>query len=811
MSASEFTNVVLKMKTIKTKHVKMLCLCILIQISYVAGQSVINDVSISSDSFTFFGEIQNLGNEYFQSQNKTKFIPLIGSLLNRIKEYAKNRHGSNYEKKLLRYLYTAGLSELFAMRSHYTIISCTNIVGYMDLCQDEIRNVQHKPIILLGDMYYNSDYESNMVSKIEDVNDFIKIDMMPKVTNVSTEIENEIVKFIDEKNDEELKKSLILLQLSKLMSTTSPALELLGQVSHAVTSMMNDATLIAETFLDEKVELSEEMSTFEYKLRKSLSTLRSKLNNTKTLFLKQIEDIERRIVGYLEDHSSDELSVVKQKIESIICELSESNVIIEYDLVNIKRNELKELIVKKIESLQHKNQSENSNISEQIRILKYAKKLFDLSIITSNIYDIVRDDDMKMETLSKTIETINDELMVWKETEKNVYSLMLNHLCEIENTRNEVFKAVANYKHIEFNISQWHIPNLITELKLTLHRKLDVFSENYGIQQCYDRLNAGMDSIIDVYNRIDTYLIIATFKAYFELSVGNMPADGTNVQISTLTQIIRTNIALQQYERAIFIYNQHQFPFHDTLISKLPTDFQSNDTETFINHSIKHIDYLKERVDQSRKSQGEYDNDLHKMVRFNNNSNEGPFYTFKYDKIKMEIDDLLQGNAIIVTPNIKNLTRNAFKFDRIGIRLKLENENEQSELDDKLELFMLRMSAMGNFYFKCGQRFYSTTFQYLSIAYNPDGKQKPRSANQVYAKIMKGDLFLSPFTTWKIKLADSHAQDYTVLESFRNKTIDLELIGRGQYFDDQASVASQICTEDLDKHYTIDRGLSNVV
>lgn len=75
---------------------------------------------------------------------------------------------------------------------------------------------------------------------------------------------------------------------------------------------------------------------------------------------------------------------------------------------------------------------------------------------------------------------------------------------------------------------------------------------------------------------------------------------------------------------------------------------------------------------------------------------------------------------------------------------------------------------------------------------------------------MKADMFLSPYAIWKIELEPVGSAES--LRICRHKNIDLELIGRGQYFEDESSLTSQFCTEELDKYtHHLDKALSDKV
>lgn len=842
------------MSTTRRNHFTIVCFCIFVSVFCEANELITKDVDL------FYDEIKSLGNEYFRSPNKAKFIPLVESLLNRIKEFATHHGDSKDDKKFLLFLYTAALSQLYPMKGYYTIVAC-NISDNMKFYQDKICDAYTDSVKYLLDLHHDDKYIRNLDAKIKHVIDFIKIDTKPKIKNVLIEIENKIVKLTgeknydelknldeelknqDEKNDKELKNQLLRLQMIKLMSTTTSVLEALGHISRSMNPLLEGnpmLTLIAEPFLDGlNDDFNAELLSFESILKYSLVRLRENLNHWKTLFLEQLNDIETKITRYLKNDSSKELSAVGQKILLIKNELKECNVTIEYDLIQAKRRELKDFIEKKRSILKEKHHEECLNQSEGICVLEHAKMLCDLSEITANVYEKLRVDEQKLVTIYKATKSIESELKEWKETERRVCDLMMQRFREIENTRAEFFDGVYNSRHVELNISEWCIQYLIGELKSILHRSMNALYRNFNqnqnafvenenmnaipvnleLQKCYDRLNVGMSTLTDVYNRIDTLIEYTRLLIYFSISRKNMAFDSENPQITSLMEIIRTNVALQRYESALFVYNQHQFPFSHVHMpkSKLPLDFQLNDTFTFVKHAFEHIDYLGDKLHNENISE------LHKNVDFggsslwwDNTSTVDPFYTWKSDEIKTEIEDLLQGKEIIVTPNMKKVKLNAVKFDRIGIRLKLEDPDDQSKMDDELVLYQLQMTIEGNCYFKCGQNFFIIPFGHPTIRYSTNRKGESPYFDLVYDDIIKADMFLSPYATWKIKLESDWkgVKDkikYEPLKMFRNKTIDLELIGRGQYFDDGASFTTQICSEQLVKYYHIDKDLSGTL
>ncbi|CAG8791116.1 24257_t:CDS:1, partial [Dentiscutata erythropus] len=68
----------------------------------------------------------------------------------------------------------------------------------------------------------------------------------------------------------------------------------------------------------------------------------------------------------------------------------------------------------------------------------------------------------------------------------------------------------------------------------------------------------------------------------------------------------------------------------------------------------------------------------------------------------------------------------------------------------------------------------------------------------------RGELMLSPYTMWKIKLEPTDKADFSELNKYK-KEVDLELVGRGKYIRDRkGSDDLNLMVEDYYKEYKID-------
>lgn len=118
---------------------------------------------------------------------------------------------------------------------------------------------------------------------------------------------------------------------------------------------------------------------------------------------------------------------------------------------------------------------------------------------------------------------------------------------------------------------------------------------------------------------------------------------------------------------------------------------------------------------------------------------------------------LLGGEPIFLKADITNgLEFNAIKFKEIRIYLSIANREAQDDLDDRMSGFRVNLTMVGNQYYRCGNKYYYIPLdENIEMNYKIDPtKGIMIDPNNVYVKIRKNEPFLSPYTTWNIKLGE---------------------------------------------------------
>ncbi|KAF0387212.1 Collagen alpha-5VI chain [Gigaspora margarita] len=186
-----------------------------------------------------------------------------------------------------------------------------------------------------------------------------------------------------------------------------------------------------------------------------------------------------------------------------------------------------------------------------------------------------------------------------------------------------------------------------------------------------------------------------------------------------------------------------------------------------------------------------------------------PFFVWENKTYSQEISKLLNGEEVTIYADItknEHIDKNAIKFNEIGIkfRFKPEDKAEQNILDNELNNFKLSMCHLGDSYYKYNDKFYiirNTKYNIIcGFKKDSDGESFPR--NEIYTKIKNGELMLSPYTMWKIKLElYNDDANFSKLKKYE-KVVDLELVGLGKYIQNSNDLSRKV--ENYYNEYKID-------
>ncbi len=115
--------------------------------------------------------------------------------------------------------------------------------------------------------------------------------------------------------------------------------------------------------------------------------------------------------------------------------------------------------------------------------------------------------------------------------------------------------------------------------------------------------------------------------------------------------------------------------------------------------------------------------------------------------------------------------------------LRLKDGNRQAEFERKLDNFKVLLTHAGNSYYAFEGKVYmiNTERQVVSHSFHRKADGHPSNTNEVYEKLLEGDLLLSPYATWTFQILSSSTSAFDELKEFRSIGVDLLLVGFGKY------------------------------
>uniref|UniRef100_A0ABD2XIM4 BTB domain-containing protein n=1 Tax=Trichogramma kaykai TaxID=54128 RepID=A0ABD2XIM4_9HYME len=231
-----------------------------------------------------------------------------------------------------------------------------------------------------------------------------------------------------------------------------------------------------------------------------------------------------------------------------------------------------------------------------------------------------------------------------------------------------------------------------------------------------------------------------------------------------------------------------------------------------VTYVLSELDQLENELLKSDAMIYKYDRFVHQNIVFKHTKGGSkPFYKWKYNEHKNNIEKLLHGHRVTLKADIKQgFKGNAVKFNKIGINFASSNKTIKQKLVKLLSGFSVTLIHLGHSFYRCDDRIYMIPSDNQAIIYSmthhPESNV-PVTTNKVYDKIAKNEPVLSLYATWQIQL-NGDKDRFDELSKYANETIDLVLEGKGQYVDLNLPV---VCNKQLDQYYSRSNNQMNTI
>lgn len=788
------------------------------------------------DIYGYVAELYDLENQYIQLKKQLPFISFLESFLDRIANYAKRISASSIDNthvKVLSFLWTTAMSKICSINQHSKGETIVDVHLYLGQIRNSIEKF-HEIGVQQTIQNHERAFNDTLNAKIESCKHLVHSQLLPEIDNIFKNTNDKLIELVNEniekqneardnideqqKRQRALENNMLWHSILYPIKLVSNFASFLGPIGAGVGAAVGGAASIAEGMvIDENAAGGSEINALNSKFAKAVTKITNDLNNDILLLKEQIVDIENR----LNELNPTELPKTRSKIIEVKCELErlldESH---KYDPavpdhVRVLRQELLNVINNEEKDLVQQNFFARSNGTNAKELLGHAQNVLQVVGTSVDFYKTIKNDHKQIEQVSKAIQALEMQLKILEQHKIAIFKVMMPKIAAIRDT----FAAAADWdgkSHVELDIGKWQIQSTLRDMKQFFKLMTKDFEVQDDLLRCIEQLEEAMTAMIDVYNRIDTYADDAKLVAYIA-DIHSSTSKGINITDPILKRaiidfeyVIQSNIILEQYEIALNAFKPHYFPFAHLFLKEfdLPSELQTNDTQTVISTTINRIDKMKEKIIEAKYQIGEYDKYRKSDVPFDNEmQNSQSFYVWKHRENANAIAKLLRGEKIALLADItRGINHNAVKFKEISIKFKMSNATEQNQLTEILNGFKITMSMVSNNYYRCGNFVLSMPVSNkVVIEYNlrRDPNGNPTVPNDVYRKIQENNYFLSPYAMWYIQLndVDKHRYNFNALADFINKEIDLELVGLGQYIIAN-TIEQEICTEQLENFYS---------
>lgn len=302
--------------------------------------------------------------------------------------------------------------------------------------------------------------------------------------------------------------------------------------------------------------------------------------------------------------------------------------------------------------------------------------------------------DDKMNECEKDLKTL-------EQMEENVLKIMCPVVDDLEKLSKLTSENLTGNNHIQLDVKKWNIRGIFGDAKALFRKMTTGFTIENDLQLSITRMEESMSILIDIFDRIDSYVDRANLANYVSSIVSpDSGLDGdTNYMksIRNLEEIIKSNLVLERYQAAIKSYKQQHFPIAYEDFDELNLPEGIRDTNIAITNAVEKLEYLEKRLKTMKSTVNEHDNHIIEQTNLS-------FYQWQDSKV---ISDLFEGKEIIILADVVNGTsKRAVKFSTIGIRFKLSNDRIEDEFQKTLSNFSVTLKMLGNNYYCCGKKIY---------------------------------------------------------------------------------------------------------
>lgn len=446
------------------------------------------------------------------------------------------------------------------------------------------------------------------------------------------------------------------------------------------------------------------------------------------------------------------------------------------------------------EAFAHSKEPNVSSISQSIKIpdmREIGMWLLDLSASMTNQNNNISD-------VSRSIRDFEHVLDDFESFKKKINEKVNS---TIERIANDLISTANNFEvksSVSLDVTTWQVKLSVEDTLFEIQQFTRGFKVDGSPAKVIQKIKEVSMILIKVYDRIQDYQKQQRIYAYLadlsSVSVQQVVVSDPKLVTSfrELQISIRSNIILDQYNTALNAFKQWIFPCVRIFLKKL----KLNENLLLQNLDITALaSTVETRIEDMKLEYLKYKNNIEDFDRhiisadFNGSSEvTQPFYVWKNKEHREMITKLLAGETVLAQADVLNsdVEKDAIKFRTIELGFRSRDPVIQAQINRALSNYCVSMTHLGiSNYRYDGQIFpIAGSSQTIIYSFKKSANGSAVYGNDAYFKLLSGDIMLSPYTMWQLKLTGNPFKfetSFNMMANFSGK-VDLLLEGSGNFF-----------------------------
>jgi len=424
-----------------------------------------------------------------------------------------------------------------------------------------------------------------------------------------------------------------------------------------------------------------------------------------------------------------------------------------------------------------------------------------------DIYNKYKGDKKEIARLEKMAQEAADQVGDLKKYEQAVDEILIPFTSSIIDDLHAAQEQMEGGSAVFLRVQKWQIGKILRQYNYFLQDFSSGFpaiASQYAFQ--VEELQEATTLMIDMYSFIEQYneqMQFADYIANINCPRGLQAILGKEEEAiyNKIQQALLGSSILAEWHNVIQSFQQWVFPFSEEFQGYLLTSNIPDYLDTKIESAEEILSLLlpeiRSRVSNLIIALDQYKNAIfpaidNKMFKTPFNSDHEstvPFFVWKTESHEDKIFELLSGKQVTLSANPQftyKWNMSAVKFTIAEIEPKARNEAIQEELKSLLNQLRVWMVHSGVSKYVYEDSEYEMVGGQQVLQYNFERNKETgdrMQTNNIYEKIKKGDLILSPYSLWTVQLLKVRNDGEFDFSRLANLTrfVDLELIGQGSF------------------------------